>query len=110
LIEEARKYNFKKYINLVFYKDYSPQVLKANMRIVGNSEYALLLYREKLPKFINHGHMVFNSLPMAKDTKTPKIHPTQKSLKASPQNNNAIIPSCKPRTFTPKNPFEPSKQ
>jgi site-specific DNA-methyltransferase (adenine-specific) len=80
LIEEARKYNFKNYINLVFYKDYSPQVLKANMRIVGNSEYALLFYRDKLPKFINHGRMIFNCLPVARDTETPRIHPTQKSL------------------------------
>jgi site-specific DNA-methyltransferase (adenine-specific) len=80
LIEEAKKYKFKNYINLVFYKDYSPQVLKANMRIVGNSEYALLFYRDKLPKFINRGRMVFNCLPMAKDTETPRIHPTQKPL------------------------------
>jgi site-specific DNA-methyltransferase (adenine-specific) len=80
LIEEAKKYNFENYINLVFYKDYSPQVLKANMRIVGNSEYALLFYRNKLPKFINHGRMVFNCLSVAKDTETPRIHPTQKSL------------------------------
>ena len=80
LIEEAKKHNFKNYINLIFYKNYSPQVLKANMRIVGNSEYAILFYRDKLPKFINHGRMVFNCIPMQRDNETPKIHPTQKPI------------------------------
>lgn len=80
LIEVAKKHNFKNYINLCFYKNYSPQVLKANMRIVGNTEYALLFYRDKLPKFNNNGKMVFNSMPMPRDTVTPKIHPTQKPL------------------------------
>lgn len=41
------------YIPLVFIKNYSPQVLKANMRVVGATEYALVLYRNKLPKFRN---------------------------------------------------------
>jgi site-specific DNA-methyltransferase (adenine-specific) len=81
LIEEARKYNFKNYINLTFYKNYSPQVLKANMRIVGNSEYGILFYRDKLPKFRNHGMMIFNSIYMEKDKETPRIHPTQKPIK-----------------------------
>jgi len=80
LIEEAKKHNFNNYINLVFYKNYSPQVLKANMRIVGNSEYAILFYRQKLPKFINRGQMIFNSIPYPRDTETPSIHPTQKSI------------------------------
>jgi len=80
LIDEAKKHNFKNYINLVFYKNYSPQVLKANMRIVGNSEYAILFYRDKLPKFINHGRMVFNCLPMIRDNETPSVHPTQKPI------------------------------
>lgn len=80
LIEEAKKYGFKNYIPLTFYKNYSAQVLKANMRIVGNTEYALLFYREKLPKFNNNGRMIFNTMPMDRDTKTPRIHPTQKPL------------------------------
>ena len=53
LIEAAKKHGFMKYIPLVFIKNYSPQVLKANMRVVGAVEYALLLYRDKLPKFRN---------------------------------------------------------
>lgn len=80
LIEVAKRYGFPNYINLNFYKNYSPQVLKANMRVVGNTEYALLLYRDKLPKFNNNGRMVFNSMPMPRDTETPKIHPTQKPI------------------------------
>ncbi len=80
LVELAKQFGFKKYIPLSFYKNYSPQVLKANMRIVGNTEYALLFYRDKLPKFNNKGQMVFNSMPMVKDTITPKIHPTQKPV------------------------------
>jgi site-specific DNA-methyltransferase (adenine-specific) len=80
LIEEAKKHNFMYFINLVFYKNYSPQVLKANMRIVGNSEYAILFYRNKLPKFNNNRRMIFNCIPMKRDTETPKIHPTQKPI------------------------------
>lgn len=80
LIELAKQYGFKRYIPLSFYKNYSPQVLKANMRIVGNTEYAILFYRDKLPKFNNKGQMVFNSIPFPRDNKTPKIHPTQKSV------------------------------
>jgi hypothetical protein len=53
LIAAAKKHGFVNYIPLVFCKNYSPQVLKANMRIVGATEYALVLYRNKLPKFRN---------------------------------------------------------
>ncbi len=80
LINEAAKHGFKNYIPLTFYKNYSPQVLKANMRIVGNTEYAILFYRDKLPKFNNGGRMIFNTMPMERDTETPRIHPTQKPL------------------------------
>ena len=85
LIEAAKKQGFKKYINLVFRKNFSPQVLKANMRVVGNCEYALIFYRDKLPKFNNAGddgkrHMVMNCMDWVRDSKTPKIHPTQKPL------------------------------
>jgi site-specific DNA-methyltransferase (adenine-specific) len=80
LIEEAKKHGLNNYINLIFRKNFSAQVLKANMRVVGNCEYALLLYREKLPKFNNHGRMIFNCLDWEKDKDTPKTHPTQKPL------------------------------
>ena len=80
LIQEGKKYGFNHYINLVFRKNFSAQVLKANMKVVGNCEYALLMYREKLPKFNNDGKMVFNCMEYTRDTTTPKIHPTQKSI------------------------------
>ena len=80
LIELARKYGLNNYINLVFRKNFSAQVLKANMRIVGNCEYGLLLYRDKLPKFKNNGKMIFNCFDVERDGDTPKIHPTQKSV------------------------------
>lgn len=81
VIDYGTKYGFAKYIPMVFIKNYSPQVLKANMRIVGATEYALLLYRDKLPKFNNQGHMVFNWFEWKRDKDIPKIHPTQKSVK-----------------------------
>ena len=54
-IELGKKYGLNKYINLVFRKNFSAQVLKANMKIVGNCEYGLVLYRDKLPKFNGGG-------------------------------------------------------
>ncbi len=79
-IELGKKYGFNHYINLVFRKDYSAQVLKANMKIVGNCEYGLVLYKDKLPKFNNEGRMIFNCFDWVRDNKTPKIHPTQKPV------------------------------
>lgn len=82
LIELAKRYGLNNYINLVFRKNFSAQVLKANMKVVGNAEYALIFYREKLPKFNNNGKMVFNIMDWEKDPKTvEKLHPTQKPLK-----------------------------
>ena len=94
LIDAAKKHGFKNYIPLVFVKNYSPQVLKANMRIVGATEYALVFYRDKLPKFRNGvqidengknirgtGRMIFNWFTWEKDGKEiPKIHPSQKPV------------------------------
>lgn len=80
LIQKAKEHGFKNYINLVFRKNFSAQVLKTNMRIVGNCEYGVLLYRDKLPKFNNDGRMIFNCIDWVKDSKTPKIHPTQKPV------------------------------
>lgn len=95
LVSAAKKYGFNHYIPLVFVKNYSPQVLKANMRIVGATEYALILYRDRLPKFRNGvksdengktirgtGKMIFNWFEWEKDGKEiPKIHPAQKPVK-----------------------------
>ena len=79
-IELGRKYGLPNYINLVFRKDFSAQVLKANMKVVGNCEYGLIFYRNKLPKFNNNGKMIFNCMDWQRDTETPKIHPTQKPV------------------------------
>ncbi len=85
LIELGKRYGLNNYINLVFRKNFSAQVLKANMRIVGNSEYGLILYRDKLPKFNNNGKMIFNIMDWERDDiSSPlirKIHPTQKPVK-----------------------------
>jgi len=80
LIELAKRYGLNNYINLVFRKNFSAQVLKANMRIVGNCEYGLLLYRDKLPKFNNNGKMIFNCIDWERDSTSEKLHPTQKPV------------------------------
>lgn len=81
LIEIAKAQGYQHYIPMFFCKNYSAQVLKANMRIVGAMEFALILYRDKLPKFNNSGKMVFNWMEWRRDDKKiPKIHPTQKPI------------------------------
>lgn len=80
LIELAKKYGLKNYINLVFRKNFSAQVLKANMKVVGNCEYALIFYRDRLPKFRNNGKMIFNCMDWPRDNESEKIHPTQKPV------------------------------
>lgn len=96
----AEKYGFKHSIPLVFIKKSSPQALKANMRICGATEYALVLYRDKLPKFRNGaeydretnkpirgtGKMILNWFIWERDGKEiPKIHTTQKPIKVLKQ-------------------------
>lgn len=96
VIEYGKKHGFKNSYPLFFTKNYSAQVLKANMRIVGATEFAVVLYRDKLPKFNNGrqidqetgkpirgtGKMIFNWFTWERDNskKYPKIHPTQKPV------------------------------
>lgn len=88
VIEYGKKYGFQNSYPLVFIKNYSAQVLKANMKIVGATEYAVVLYRDKLPKFNNgrtetsKGKMIFNWFEWKRDNSKeyPKIHPTQKPV------------------------------
>ena len=88
VIEYGKKYGFQNSYPLVFIKNYSAQVLKANMKIVGATEYAVVLYRDKLPKFNNgksetgKGKMIFNWFEWKRDNAKvyPKIHPTQKPV------------------------------
>ena len=79
-IELGQRYGFMHYIPLVFRKNFSAQVLKANMKIVGNCEYGLVLYKNRLPKFNNDGRMIFNCFDWQTDTDSPKLHPTQKPV------------------------------
>ena len=78
--ELGQRYGFKGCIPLVFRKNYSAQVLKANMKVVGNCEYGLILYRDKLPKFNNNGEMIMNCMEFPRDLGMPRTHPTQKPL------------------------------
>lgn len=93
--EYGKKHGFNNSYPIFFIKNYSSQVLKANMKIVGATEHAVVLYRDKLPKFNNGrqtdengkpirgtGKMVFNWFNWERDGKDiPKIHPTQKPVK-----------------------------
>lgn len=95
VIEYGKRYGFNNSFPLFFCKNYSAQVLKANMRIVGATEFAVVLYRDKLPKFNNGrqyddegkvirgtGKMIFDWFSWERDGKDiPKIHPTQKPVK-----------------------------
>jgi site-specific DNA-methyltransferase (adenine-specific) len=82
VVEYGKKYGFMNSYPIFFVKNYSAQVLKANMKIVGATEYAVVLYRDKLPKFRNNGKMVFNWFEWKRDSSKqyPKIHPTQKPI------------------------------
>lgn len=87
VVAEAKKHGLIHSYPIVFIKNYSAQVLKANMKIVGATEYAVVLYRDKLPKFRNidengKNHMIFNWFEWKRDNSKqyPKIHPTQKPV------------------------------
>ncbi len=94
IIQYGKKHGFNNSYPLFFIKKSSPQALKANMRIVGATEHAVVLYRDKLPKFNNGrqvdengknirgtGKMILNWFNWERDGKEiPKIHPTQKPV------------------------------
>jgi len=89
IIQYGEKHGFKKNYPLIFIKKSSPQALKANMRILGATEYAIVLYRDKLPKFNNKNlawnngkKMVLNWFEWERDKPKdyPKIHTTQKPV------------------------------
>ena len=50
------------------------------MRICGATETALVLYRDKLPKFNNNGRMILDWFAYDRGGNYPKIHPTQKPV------------------------------
>lgn len=111
VIYYGKKHGFNHSYPLFFIKNYSAQVLKANMKIVGATEhavvlqrekqeveyesmmfdgieYAIVMYRNKLPKFNNgktesqKGKMIFNWFEWKRDNAKiyPKIHPNQKPV------------------------------
>lgn len=82
VIDYGKQYGFNHSYPIFFIKNYSAQVLKANMRIVGATEHAVVLYRDKLPKFNNDGKMIFDWFEWKRDSRKeyPKIHPTQKPV------------------------------
>ncbi len=88
VIDWGKKYGFANSYPLFFCKNYSAQVLKVNMKIVGATEHAVVLYHDKLPKFNNgrsetdKGKMIFNWFEWKRDNtkEYPKIHPTQKPV------------------------------
>lgn len=88
IIEVGKKHGFNNHYPLFFVKNTSSQVLKANMKIVGATEHAVVLYRDKLPKFRNgktentKGRMIKNWFEWKRDNpkEYPKIHPTQKPI------------------------------
>lgn len=80
LIELGKKYGFNGSYPIFFKKKSSAQVLKANMKIVGAMEYAVVLYRDKLPKFNNNGKMILNHFDWEVDNSYIKLHPTQKPI------------------------------
>ena len=116
VIEQGKKHGFKNNYPLVFIKKSSSQVLKANMKIVGATEYAVVLYRDKLPKFNNGrqydedgkvirgtGKMIKNWFEWQQDDKKiyPKCHPTQKPVGLLKQlieiftdENDVVIDPC----------------
>lgn len=116
IIEYGRRYGFKNSYPIHFVKNYSAQVLKANMKIVGATEHAIVLYRDKLPKFNNGrkigengkpirgtGKMIYNWFEWKRDDKSiPKIHPTQKPVNLlktlieifTDENDVVIDPCC----------------
>lgn len=80
VIDYGKRYGFNKSYPLIFIKKSSAQVLKSNMKILNACEYAVVLYRDKLPKFNNDGKMIKNWFWWETDSKYPKIHPTQKPI------------------------------
>ena len=96
VIEYGKKHGFENSYPLFFVKKSSGQALKANMKILGATEHAVVLYRDKLPKFNNGrevdpetgknirgtGKMILNWFYWERDKVSdyPKIHPTQKPV------------------------------
>lgn len=78
IIQKYKIFGFKKYLPLVFIKNNSAEVLKANMRIVGACEYGIQLFNGKLGKFNNNKKMIKNWFEFKNVTN--KVHPNEKPV------------------------------
>ena len=99
IISKMKQYGFKKYIPLIFVKNNSAEVLKANMRIVGACEYGLQLIQNRLPKYYNERKMIKNCFNMS--VVHNKKHPNQKPIDLLEQfinlftlENEVVIDPC----------------
>lgn len=99
IIMNYKKYKFKKYIPLVFKKNNSSEVLKANMRIVGCCEYGVQLFKGKLGKFNNNHKMIKNCFDFVnpKNKKHPNEKPIEileQFIKLFTEENNIVLDMC----------------
>ena len=95
VIEYGKKYGFKNSYPLFFVKKNSAQVLKANMKIVGATEHAVVLYRNKLPKF-NNGRQYDDEGKIAiikKSDRPMTFNLKGNGTKENPFNKDSIIES-----------------
>ena len=83
LINAAKKHGFNNYIPLVFVKNYSPQVLKANMRVVGASDSLVRTFQsqESNLDFKETVRACFSELCTLSDSSKKKINPLTFSLR-----------------------------
>jgi site-specific DNA-methyltransferase (adenine-specific) len=78
LIKYGKEYGFKHYIPLTFIKSNSGSVLKAHQKYCRATEYAIVLYKNRLPKWNNNKRMVLDWFNFRRQKND--IHPTKKPL------------------------------
>lgn len=99
IINNYKKYKFKKYIPLIFRKSNSSEVLKAYMRIVGCYEYGIQLFNGKLGLFNNDKKMIKNcfDFPVVKNKKHPNEKPIElleTFIKLFTNENETVMDMC----------------
>lgn len=99
IINKLKQYKFKKYIPLVFIKNNSSEVLKANMRICGACEYGLQIFNGKLGKYNNNHKMIKNWFNFNRQKN--EFHPNQKPVELLEQfillftdENETVLDMC----------------
>lgn len=99
IILTYKNYGFKKCLPLVFIKNNSAEVLKANMRIVGACEYGVQLFNGQLGKFNNERKMIKNwfEFPYIKNKRHPNEKPVQileTFIKLFTDENETVLDMC----------------